>query len=565
VIEQSEDDGISRGARITMRAFFRGRWLAAVAAGMVCAAAGLDRPAMAWQDIGDSDPPGPEVLNRGPIHEAFANPIVYDPTPGPVVPTQPPDPIEEQPPDMKPEGDNVQWIPGYWAWDDERTDFIWVSGIWRVPPPNCQWTPGYWNQCDDGNGGWRWTCGCWTPVDLNNGQYLPAPPPSIEQGPNGPPPTGDGNCIWNPGYWSWTDATAGGAARYVWRAGCWTPYNPNWLWMPPRYVSTAGGYLFLPGYWDYPIERRGILFAPIYCGRRLRPLFAYRPSVCISTASMISCLFVRPRFHSYCFGDYFDAGHSARGIYPCYAYHRSRYGCDPIYAHCAAGHFGDPGWSRRLFDEYRYRRENPAARPPRIYNESLMARYQSAGRGRFSNLNLTMPVHRLSEHQHLPSPIAPVHASQRQGLVQSAQQLHQLASHRRTEELKAAGSPQRGLSQPTHVNLPRSPIASRTALDRGSTVPHGPSSPARHAAAPTAQHVPPPHPSYPQPDHRVQSPGAHYTPNRPEPHHDLPPPEHRTPSHAQYGSPAGSSGHSQPHAVNQVGASSRSSGTARHR
>ena len=144
----------------------------------------------------------------------------------------------------------------------ERTDFIWISGIWREPPPNCQWTPGYWDQCD---GGWRWTCGCWTPVDQGTCQYLPAPPPSVEQGPSSPPPTENCNCSWTPGYWSWHEATETGAARYVWSPGCWMTYNPDWLWVPPRYVSTACGCLFVQGYWDYPIERRGILYAPIYC------------------------------------------------------------------------------------------------------------------------------------------------------------------------------------------------------------------------------------------------------------------------------------------------------------
>jgi WXXGXW repeat (2 copies) len=132
-------------------------WLVVLATALGALAAGINQAANARQDPGNDDQPGPEVLNRGPIHEAFANPITYDPTPGPVVPKQPSDPIDEQPPDQKLDGDNVQWIAGYWAWDDERTDFIWISGIWREPPPNCQWTPGYWDECD---GVWRWTCSC---------------------------------------------------------------------------------------------------------------------------------------------------------------------------------------------------------------------------------------------------------------------------------------------------------------------------------------------------------------------------------------------------------------------
>jgi hypothetical protein len=539
-----------------MRAFFRGRWLAAFTVALSCVAASLDQSATARQDPDNNDPPGPEVLNRGPIHEAFANPITYDPTPGPIVPNPPPDPIEEQPPDEKPEGDDVQWIPGYWAWDEERTDFIWISGIWRVPPPNCQWTPGYWDQCADGNGGWRWTSGCWTPVDQCAGQYLPAPPPSIEAGPSSPQPSEDGNYIWNPGYWSWTEATAVQAPRYVWRPGCWTVYNPDWLWVPPRYVWTARGYLFVPGFWDYPIERRGIVYAPIYCVRALRPHFVYCPEVCIDTVAITSCLFVQPKCHFYCFGDYFEARYSPMGIYPCYSYHHSRYGCDPIYAHLAAGHFRDREWTWRFHEEYSYRREHPNARPPRVY-EPIYRRLDNTP-GKLSNLRLAMPLHELSRDQKLPYRITPVSANQRQMLAQSGKQLNQNASHRRTEELKAAKQREQNPSQPTHVKLPWSPVASRAGHgsdpgaghDPGARAGHGPDPGAghdpglrtRHPSAPTTRHVPPPHPSYPPVDHHVQMPGPHYTPQRPEPHHNLPPPEHRGQGHPQYGPPGASRG-----------------------
>ncbi len=462
----------------------RRRWLAALALSLGCVAPGLSQQATASQDPGNDEQPGPEVLNRGPIHEAFANPITFDPTPGPVVPKQPADPIEEQPPDQKPEGENVLWIAGYWAWDDERTDFIWISGIWREPPPNCQWTPGYWDQCD---GGWRWTCGCWTPVDQGAGQYLPPPPPSVEQGPSSPPPSENSNCSWTPGYWSWQETTETVAARYAWRPGCWMTYNPDWLWAPPRYVSTTCGYLFVPGYWDYPVERRGILYAPIYCAQTPQPNFVYCPSVCVSTTAITSCLFVQPRSQSYCFGDYFEARYSSSGIYPFYAFHNSRYGFDPIYSHCAATHFGDANWSRRLHEEYRYRRDNPSARPPRIYSESAVAQHRAATTGRFSNLALTMTPHQLSSHQRMPFRMTQVSASQRATYAQSGKQLHRVATNRRTEEINAARDPQRNPSQSLHVKTPWSPIASRS--NPGASGP-------THAGAPN-----PPHAGAPSPTH----------------------------------------------------------------
>ena len=87
---------------------------------------------------------GMQVLTRGPVHEAFAETVTFDPEAGLVVPNRPPAAIEELPPEQRLEGANVAWIPGYWAWDDERSDFLWVSGIWRNLPPNRQWVPGYW-------------------------------------------------------------------------------------------------------------------------------------------------------------------------------------------------------------------------------------------------------------------------------------------------------------------------------------------------------------------------------------------------------------------------------------
>ncbi|HLZ08844.1 MAG TPA: hypothetical protein VKT80_09675, partial [Chloroflexota bacterium] len=105
--------------------------------------------------------PGVEVLARGPVHEAFALPTSLQPEPGMVAPKAPPELIDEVSPDQKPEGDNVQWISGYWSWDEDRTDYVWVSGFWRVPPPGRRWLAGHWQPIDKG---WQWVAGFWTPA-----------------------------------------------------------------------------------------------------------------------------------------------------------------------------------------------------------------------------------------------------------------------------------------------------------------------------------------------------------------------------------------------------------------
>lgn len=81
----------------------------------------LPREALPQNDV--------EVLTRGPVHEAFAEPLANDPEAGLIVPRKPPEDIAEVPPDFKPAGDDVVWISGYWAWDDDRDHFLWVSGI----------------------------------------------------------------------------------------------------------------------------------------------------------------------------------------------------------------------------------------------------------------------------------------------------------------------------------------------------------------------------------------------------------------------------------------------------
>src|SRR4051794_19625437 len=266
-------------AMATIRAGKFGRFgLIALAVGTAITASTW--PATAQQVPVADDASGMQVLTQGPVHEAFAEPVVYDPQPTPEIPKQPPAPIEETPPEQKPEGDNVQWIPGYWAWDDGRNDFLWISGIWRAVPPGRQWVPGYWTQRGQG---YQWVPGAWVPLEQPQAgtlQYLPTPPASIEEGPNIPPPSD--NVTWAPGCWYWAEN------RYVWRPGYWVPVQPDWLWVPAHYVWTPNGSLFVDGNWDRPVAAPGHMFAPVYSQRPVYPRSnsVYTPSVGIVATAL---------------------------------------------------------------------------------------------------------------------------------------------------------------------------------------------------------------------------------------------------------------------------------------
>lgn len=266
------------------------------------------------------------------------------------------------PPDQKPEGDDVAWIPGYWAWDDERNDFLWVSGVWRALPPGRQWVPGYWGQTSQGD---QWTSGYWADATVEEVNYLPEPPATLEVGPSTSAPSA--NSTWLPGCWRWHQS------RYVWRPGYWATGHPNWIWVPDRYVWAPRGYVFVNGYWDYTIARRGMLFAPVYFDRGIygRPGFSYSPNTAINLASLVTHLFLRPRYQHYYFGDYYASNYLGAGYMPWFSFHSSRYGYDPIYAYHLWHHRQDREWEQRIAADFQTRRDHENQRPPRTWADQL--------------------------------------------------------------------------------------------------------------------------------------------------------------------------------------------------
>ncbi len=327
--------------------------LSAAAGGLLL----LEAPASRAQvEAPDAKSTGVEVEARGPVHEAYAEPTTATPTPGPVVPKEPPAPIEEQPPEEKPAGDNVVWIPGYWSWDDEASNFLWVSGFWRAVPPGRTWVPGHWQQAE---GGWQWVAGYWAVAGQEESEYLPEPPAPAEAGPSTPAPGADYTYV--PGLWIYQ------VNRYVWRPGYWLAFRPGWVWVPACYRWTPVGYLYVPGYWDVPLLERGLLFAPVRFVTAVyrRPGFIYQPAYCIQPDFLCGALFVRAGLPCYYFGDYFAARYR-RAFVPWFEHRFARGAALDVnfvyYRHAYRDH---PRWERGLQQLYAGRYSGTITPPPR--------------------------------------------------------------------------------------------------------------------------------------------------------------------------------------------------------
>lgn len=299
-----------------------------------------------------------EVLASGPVHEAFAEQYNQDPQPGLVVPKEPPQAIEELPPDQMPEGENVAWIPGYWGWDDEREDYIWISGVWRDVPPGQSWIPGYWVAAE---GGWQWISGFWSAEEVDEITYMPEPPASLEVGPSIAAPSEEH--FWIPGCWIYHET------RYVWRPGYWSPAHTDWVWVPARYNWTPRGVVFVNGYWDYRLSHRGTLFSPVYFHPPFwqRPVYRYTPVVVVDMAPLLIHLWVRPHYHHYYFGNFYGSRYAGYGIRPWYLASGPRY-YDPLFVFYSTL-YGRRTFYDRMHTWHSYYDRHPNYRPPRTWRD----------------------------------------------------------------------------------------------------------------------------------------------------------------------------------------------------
>lgn len=423
-------------------------------------------PAQEGQAPPPPSPQGVEVMARGPIHEAFAS-LTGEPVPSRPVPKKPPAPIEELPPAEKPEG-QVVWIGGYWAWDDERSDYLWVSGVWRKSPPGKQWVAGYWREDGDR---WQWVPGFWTAEARGDDQkvtYLPEPPKAPQIAAPGKPPGEDSFYV--PGSWVWT------GDRYFWRAGYWARMQPGYVWVPDHFRWTPSGYVFIPGYWDLALKNRGILYAPVI----IRPSvvtvgFTYTPAYAVRDTVVVDALFVRPSHCHYYFGDYYGPTYTTLGYESCVVYSRRSY--DSIIVYETYERRRDPTWVSVQINLYNDRYRGVAPVPPRtlvqqntVINNTTIVNNNTT----VVNNNITMIAPSAQVAQTKNVKLEKLDATTRQQARQQAVAVQQVGQQRSSSEL------------PTAPGAPRQARVASLAVPKTQPVAPGMTAPATRTAQPAA-------------------------------------------------------------------------------
>lgn len=188
-------------------------------------------------------------------------------------------------------------------------------------------------------------------------QYLEPPPPAVDSGPSVPAP--DDNSIYVPGCWMYR------SSRYLWRPGYWMGARPGWTWSPAHYCYIPAGYVYADGFWDYAPEDRGLLFAPVSFNQPLwtNPGWYYRPRFALGFGDLLSCLFVRPSYCHYYFGDYYGPAYAGLGFQPWFAYGRRHH--DPLFGYYGWRHRNDfTAWYGGLRNTFTGRVRGDLPRPP---------------------------------------------------------------------------------------------------------------------------------------------------------------------------------------------------------
>jgi hypothetical protein len=273
---------------------------------------------------------------------------------------------------------------------------------------------------------------------------------------------------------------------YVWRPGYWIVSRPDWVWIPAHYLPTPRGYVFVAGYWDYPLERRGVLYAPVYFERpALIREVRYEPAIAIDIDVVVDHLFTRPRHCGYYFGDYYDVTYSRRGYRPFFEVDR-RECYDPVFVHLRARNgWDDTRWVDMRRREYEIRRDRPDARPSRTYTAQvtrLRGRDEPGGREdrETRSLALARPANQVTAARDGRVRVTKMDSGRREDITRRSREVTSFKQARQKAEAGEKGgvTAVREGDKAQRVRMGRSPISPRSRTGDGARqAPQKPASP----------------------------------------------------------------------------------------
>jgi hypothetical protein len=301
--------------------------------------------------------------------------------------------------------------------------------------------------------------------------YMPAPPPTPEVAKPGQPPSQDSFYV--PGQWTWHDAgyvVIDGRevyrdAGYAWTAGYWARVQPGYVWVPAHYRWTPSGSIYIAGYWDLAIAKRGVLYAPVYVDAAIvGPAYVYTPAYAVSDTILVDAMFVRPCYCHYYFGDYYGVVYKDCGFESCVVFGRAHY--DPIFVYATWEHRYEPSWINVQLDLTLARHAGRAPLPPRTLvqqntiiqnNVTNVTNVTNINRTTVSNAPVLVPSSQLSAATGIRT--VPVDNTARLAARQQAQAVQQVALNRSAVETASPAG---------HINQPRVASLNMPAASPGS-------------------------------------------------------------------------------------------------
>jgi hypothetical protein len=240
------------------------------------------------------------------------------------------------------------------------------------------------------------------------------------------------------------------------------------------------GYIFVDGYWDYPLADRGLLFAPVYLRPRLyvNSDFVYVPRYVIYTDFLFGALFSRPDEGCYYFGDYFGDGYARRGFTAWIDIRIGGHGYDPLFGYYRQHYASDRHWERDVHELYVGRHNGEIAPPPRTFAQQTKVVQDIANNATLNVTNVNYvtvaaPLTQVDRRVKLET----VSRDQRAELRKNVQVTRDAAVQRQKTEaqlLSQGSPPTKPTDKPVAVklNLPKAPAPPKgtTALPTSSPV-----------------------------------------------------------------------------------------------